>query len=319
MTNKEKYKIFCENVYVPVFSQPWWMDAVCGEKNWDVYVVEKGGIYTAAMPYYVKIRDGYRIITKALNTQNNGIIISYPENQKYISKLDYEDKIINEIIDFIEEMDIDKYEQQYHYSFENWLPFYWRNFKEITRYTYVIDDTSDMKKVMDNYDSNARKNLKKAQKIVHLQNNPDIELFYEINKKSYERQGREIPYSLDYAKSVYEAGKKHDAVKILIAEDDEGNVHSGALLVWDSKSVYYLLNGTDPKYKSSQANCFLIHESIKWASQLGKMFDFEGSVIHHIEKAFREYGGVRKPYFRIYKTFNAELKRLEMNKELETV
>ena len=45
---------------------------------------------------------------------------------------------------------------------------------------------------------------------------------------------------------------------------------------------------------------------------MGKKFDFEGSVIKPIEKMFREYGGTRKPYFRIYKTFNKELKQLEM-------
>ena len=48
MTNKEKYDIFCQKIYISVFSQPWWLDAVCGEENWDVYVVEKGGIYVAS-------------------------------------------------------------------------------------------------------------------------------------------------------------------------------------------------------------------------------------------------------------------------------
>ncbi len=30
MSSKEKYEIFCTKTYVPVFSKPWWMDAVCG-------------------------------------------------------------------------------------------------------------------------------------------------------------------------------------------------------------------------------------------------------------------------------------------------
>lgn len=309
MTNKEKYNIFCQNVYVPVFSQPWWMDAACGEENWDVYVVEKGGAPVAALPYYIENRNGYRIITKAKNTQNNGIIISYPGEQKYVTKLGYEEKIINEIIDFIEQLGIDKYEQQYHYNFENWLPFFWRNYEGMVRYTYVIEDTSDMEKVQENYDSNMRKNLRKAQKYVHLkQEEISMEEFFEINKMSFERQGREIPYSLEFVKNIYSSGKAHNAVKIMAAEDSSGNVHSVALLVWDAESVYYLLNGTDPLYKDMQANCFLIHESIKLAGSMGKKFDFEGSVIKAIEKSFRQYGGIRKPYFRIQKTFNNELK-----------
>lgn len=312
MDNKKKYELFCKSVYVPVFSQPWWLDAVCGEDHWDVYLVERGGDYIAAMPYYLEKRNGYQIITKAKNTQNNGIIIKYPEKQKYTTRLGYEEKIINEIIDFIERLGIDKYEQQYHYTFTNWLPFFWKYYKEITRYTYVIESTKDMSQVEKNYSSNVRKNIRKAQKQVHIcEFDISIEKFFEINRMSFIRQNKEIPYSLDFVKSIYEAGKKNQAVKIMAAEDKEGNIHSVVFLVWDKESVYYLLNGTNPEFKDSQANCFLIHESIKLASNMGKKFDFEGSVIKSIEKAFREYGGVRKPYFRIYKTFNKQLREME--------
>lgn len=305
MDNKEKYKQFCKNIYVPVFSQPWWLDAVCGENHWDVYIVERGGAYVAAMPYYLENRNGYQLITKAKNTQNNGILIKYPEEQKYTTRLGYEEGIINEIIDFIEALGIDKYEQQYHYTFTNWLPFFWRNYREITRYTYVIENTQDMDQVEKNYSSNVRKNIRKSKKQVHIcESDISIEKFYEINRMSFMRQNKEIPYGLDFLKSIYEAGRKNQAVKIMAAEDQEGNIHSVAFLVWDEESVYYLLNGTNPEFKNSQANCFLIHESIKLAGNIGKKFDFEGSVIKSIEKAFREYGGVRKPYFRIYKTFN---------------
>lgn len=307
MTNKEKYKIFCEydSVYVPVFSQPWWLDAACGFENWDVFIVEKGGEYVAALPYYLEVRNGKKAITKAKNTQNNGIIISYPEGQKYTTKLDYEEKIVNEMIDHIESLGIDQYEQQYHYRFQNWLPFYWRGYDEITRYTYVISNTSDLDAVMNNYTSNVRKNIKKAKRIVHLRREElSVKDFYQINRKSFERQGKDIPYSLEFVKNIYESGRENNAVRILAAEDEAGNVHSAALLVWDKESVYYLLNGTDPKYKNSQANCFLIHESICFAGAMGKRFDFEGSVIKQIERAFREYGGIRMPYFRISKLFN---------------
>ena len=138
-----------------------------------------------------------------------------------------------------------------------------------------------------------------------------IENFFAINKMSFERQGKEIPYDLEFVKKIYDAGKKNNAVKILAAEDENGAIHSVALLVWDEQSVYYLLNGTNPEYKSSQANCFLVHESIKLAGAMGKKFDFEGSVIRPIEKAFRGYGGVRKPYFRIYKYFNKNLEKIQ--------
>lgn len=305
MNQKEKYELFCNSgVYVPVFSKPWWMEAACGEENWNVYLVEKGGTPVAAMPYYIESKGGHKRITKAKNTQNNGIIIAYPKYQKYETKLSYEEKIIEDVIRFIESMDIDKYEQQYHYSFDNWLPFFWNGYEAVTRYTYVIDDTSDIEKVEENYSSAVRNKLRKAQKCVRLKDEElSVEDFFKINRLSFERQGKEIPYDLEFVKRIYEAGRKNHAVRILAAEDNRGNIHSVALLVWDEESVYYLLNGTNPKFKSSQANSLLIHESIRMAGKMGKRFDFEGSVIRTIEKAFREYGGIRKPYFRISKSF----------------
>ena len=316
MTNKEKYAQFCEKTYVPVFSKPWWMDAVCGNDNWDVFLVENDGTVFSAMPYYLTVRNGYKIITKASNTQNNGIIFSYPEGQKLPARLSFQEKCIEQTCDFIESLGIDKYEQQFHYSFQNWLPFFWRRYKEITRYTYVIDTQKSMEEIESDYTSNVRNKIRKASKLISLhEDDMDIDKFYVVNQLSFTRQKREIPYSLDLVKRIYEAGKANDACKILSAVDNEGHIHSVALLIWDECSVYYLLNGTDPAYKSSQANYFLIHEGIKFAKSKGLLFDFEGSVIRPIERAFREFGGEPKPYFRIYKTFNRELLRKEQEVE----
>ena len=44
MTKKEKYQELCKyEKSIPIFSKDWWMDAVCGEDNWDVLLVEGGG------------------------------------------------------------------------------------------------------------------------------------------------------------------------------------------------------------------------------------------------------------------------------------
>ncbi|MCR5482410.1 MAG: GNAT family N-acetyltransferase [Clostridia bacterium] len=303
MKSKERYQVFTESTYIPIFSQPWWLDITCGSDNWDVYVVEKGGKPIAAMPYLIKDTKEGRIITRAPLTQNNGIIISYPPKQKYSSKLDYEDRIINEICDYIESLNLKRYDQQYNYRFENWLPFFWRYYSESLKYTYVIEDAHDLKIVEDQFSSDARNMLRKAKDKVKTVDSDDVALFYKLNRLTFERQGRETPFSQVLIEELFCASQERKCSRLLFAIDDSENVHSGAFLVWDEHSVYYLINGTDPNYKNSQANTLLIYEGIKQAHDLGKAFDFEGSVIPGVEKAFRQFGGVRKPYFRIYKEF----------------
>ena len=54
MTNKDLYSKLCENEStIPIFSKDWWLDAVCGDENWDVAIVEKGGEIWATMPYFI--------------------------------------------------------------------------------------------------------------------------------------------------------------------------------------------------------------------------------------------------------------------------
>ncbi len=304
MTNKERYRIYCEKEKsVPLFSQYWWMDVVSKGKEWDVFILGENNDIIATMPYFIDEREKGKLITKAKLTQNNGIWIKYPNNQKISSKLDYEEKIINNVCDFIETLPIYKYEQQYHYSFSNWLPFFWRKYEEITRYTYVIEDTSNLEVVRKNYSSNLRKNIKKASKILKILEREDIDTFYKINSMSFERQKMKTPYSFEFFSNLYNECKKRNCCKLLFAIDSNEQIHSVAMIVWDEESVYYLLNGTNPDLKNSQANSLLIDRSIEIAHNLRKKFDFEGSVIKGIEHIYRQYGGIPKPYFRIYKEF----------------
>ena len=96
MTNKERYHQFCLNnsVYVPVFSRDWWMDAVCGPDQWDVYLVGDGMDIRAAFVYYLCEDQEGVCIKRAPITQNNGIIFKYPENQGVVAKQHYEEKIV---------------------------------------------------------------------------------------------------------------------------------------------------------------------------------------------------------------------------------
>lgn len=301
---KERYNLFCQKNYIPIFSQPWWLDAVCGENNWGVHVLEKSGQLLGAMPYYIENRNGFEIITKAHHSQNNGIIVSYQPNMKYVARIERQEEVINEMCDYIEDLKVDKYEQQYHYSFTNCLPFKWRGYNEMVRYTYVIEDTSDMNKICADFKYIVRNEIKKAEKFVTIKENLDINKFYEINKLSYDRQGIEVPFSLKFLHRLEEACIAHECRKILYAVDDEGNIHSVAYLVWDNESLYFLINGSDTEFRYSQSNSLLIRESIRVAHNLGKKFDFEGSVLQPVEHIFRSFGAIQKLYFRIYKVFN---------------
>lgn len=305
---KERYLKYCENpkTIVPIFSQPWWMDALCGRENWGVHLVGDDNNIKASFVYYVcedAEQNGQVEITRALLTQNNGIIVNYPQNQGVISRQKYDEEIVDEICGYIEHMGISRYDQQYHYCFTNFLPFFWHFYTCSIKYTYVIENTKDMVQVRASYSSKLKNMLRKAQKYSKVIEEIDLHTFYSVNEMSFTRQSIQIPYSFEQFKKLYDACSAHDACKLLAACGEDGQINSVAMLVWDNQSVYYLLNGTNPALKHLQGNCLLIDYAIEFAGLKGLKFDFEGSVIKGVNHAIREYGGTPMQYFRISKSF----------------
>lgn len=299
---KDDYRKLCTTeTSIWIYSRDWWMDLVCGENNWDVLLVEKGGIITAANPYYWVGTKERKSIVQPMFAKFNGIWINYPPNQKYVSKLNYEMEMMNEIIDEIEGSNIASYNQNFHYSITNWLPYFWRNFSQTTRYTYVIEDLSDLNTVYDGFESKLKRQIKKASNIVCVKEECDIDIFVEINKKTYERKGMDVPYDLSFIKRVEKVCSDRKCRKIFYAEDEKGQIHAAIYIVWDENSAYYIFGGIDPKFISSGAPSLLFWNAIQYAATVTKKFDFEGGIIKPIERFFRQFGAIQKPYFNISK------------------
>ncbi len=304
MSPKEKYDVFCQKTYVPIYSQPWWLDAVCGPQNWNVWLYENENDTLAAMPYYLEKRGEYEYITKALLTQNNGIIFRYPAGMKNIAKEKFEETIINAACEYIKSLGIAVYEQQYQYSFQNCLPFLWNQYTAIPRYTYVIEGTGDMEALWNKLSSNYRKNIKKGLRNATVKRNLDYNTFYKEHEKVFLRQNLPCPFSREKWKEIFSAAQANHAGEILYAETPNGKIASVLFLVWDERSVYLLLGGNIPGMQQLETYDALIWEGIKLASEKQLKFDFEGSVIKRIAKSYREFGGTPMLYFRIRKVFD---------------
>lgn len=315
--NKRKYMKFCDEVYIPIYSKPWWLDAICLPENWDVWLCEDNGKILAAMPYYSENRIGRKYITKAPLSQNNGIIFNHPENAKFVARAAFEEKVIDKACEFIKSLGLDVYEQQYQPSFTNWLPFFWNYYTATTRYTYVIEDTTNMEVIWSGITSKRRSVIKKGLKNSVLSTEMSIEDFYREHEKIYIKQGLSCPFSFDLWERVATACLNNNAGRISCRLAADGNVAAVSFVAWDDRALYKLMGGPMPDYAKLDAYSALTWDEIELAHDLGLMYDFEGSVIKRISKSFREYGAEPKPYFRIRKVFNPEIMREEAEMNIQ--
>jgi lipid II:glycine glycyltransferase (peptidoglycan interpeptide bridge formation enzyme) len=301
MLNKEKYRLHCEKEKtIPIFSQAWWLGAVCDDA-WDVCLVEKGGEIVASMPYVIKKRYGFKLLTHPSLTQNLGPWFKSSQ-AKYSKILSQQKDLMEALIDQLPNYDY--FNQNWHYSQTNWLPFFWRGFEQSTKYTYVIEDLSDIDQVWSDFQENIRREIRKAENKHNIKVRTDLPIkdFITLNEMTFSRQGKVAPYSADFVIKIVEAAKNRNQCRWFIAQDESGQNHAGVLMIWDEQSAYYIMGGGNPELRNSGATSLCMWEAIKYASIVTQRFDFEGSMIEPIERFFRGFGAKQKLYFTISKT-----------------
>ncbi|NLK27352.1 MAG: methicillin resistance protein [Clostridiales bacterium] len=299
---KLAYRLHCQKEKtIPLFSRDWWMDAVCGEDNWDVLLVERDNEIVASMPYYKKKKFGLTVITQPPLTQTNGIWIKYPPGQKYSSRLSYEKEVMTEIIDQLQALNPDYYSQNFHYSVTNWQPFYWKGFTQTTRYTYVIPDinTINLEELFSEFSRAKRRNIKRAESILDVRMGLGSQEFYNHHKNSLAEQGEIISYSFDTFQRIYNASVQRGYGQTIYAVDENQEIHSALFVVWDENSAYDLISTIDPGFRESGSASLLIQEIIKYVSTKTNHFDFEGSMIEGVANSFRQFATIQKPYYNI--------------------
>ncbi|KUO53571.1 MAG: hypothetical protein APF76_12240 [Desulfitibacter sp. BRH_c19] len=280
-----------------LFHKSWWLDAVAPDKYKIVYIKEKDNILAAWPLVQRKIMKISMILEPQL-TPILGIMFAPSSKSKYSESLSEEIRLITKLIDILPKHSY--FYQRFHREFTNWLPLYWANFKQTTRYTYLIDNLSNLDLVWENIRSNTKRKIRKAlRQGIKVVTNVALEEFLKINEMSYKRQGLVVPYSKEYVKAIDAACQKNNARKIFFAIDSEYKLHAAVYIVYDNRVSYYLMGGADPDLRASDAHYLALWEAIKFASTVSQSFDFEGSMHSNIEPVFRGFGGVQASYMEI--------------------
>lgn len=295
---------------IALFSQPWWLDAVSGDQNWDVAVVESDGKLVASMPYVRSKRFVFNVSTQPPLTQTLGPWLK-PSSARSAKSLSQQKDLMEALIGQLPPFD--QFSQNWHYSQTNWLPFFWKGFQQTTRYTYALANLRDQDLLWKGLNQNIRTDIRKASERHSLRVRDDLGLaaFLELNRKVFARQGKALPYPESLVHRLDQACEARACRKIFIAEDPQGRAHAGVYLVWDENSAYYLMGGGDPELRGSGATSLCMWEAIRHAATVTRRFDFEGSMLEPVERFFRAFGAEQVPYFQVRKTDSRLLRSAE--------
>ena len=299
MTNKDKYRHLCKTeLSIPLFSRDWWLDIVCGEDNWEVLLIEKDQHVIATIPLYKPLKD---IVSMPPYTQTMGPwLAEEKKGPKYTTVLGRRQTLCKELIDLLEPCK--SFLQNFNYAITDWLPFYWKGFKQTTRYTYILEDISSSNTTLENLSTNIQRNISKAKNKngVTVRRGIAINDFLKVQQSTFERQGLS-PKSQKVLVLLIEECKKRNQGELWGGYDSEGHLHAAVFVAWQESSAYYIAGGGDTKLRNSGAHSLVMWEAIQYVSTFTNRFDFEGSMIPGVERFFRGFGATQLPYFTITK------------------
>ena len=317
MTNKERYMEWVlKQDFVPLMLQPWWMDAVCAGKEWDVLLAEDSeGNILGAMPYLLRKRAWLRYILMPQMTQIGGIWVNADTTADRWACAE----VCRQLAEQLAAMNLAYYYQQYMPNSLCVEAMRALGFKTKERITYRVDDLSNLDRLIESFSKNKRRQLQKSLSL-HAEKTMPIEDFYRFHTLCMNERGRKLSYSREFLLVLERKTRRAGQSAFIRIRNGEQTV-AAAFLVWDKRYMYYLIPAYLPSAADTGASALLANEAILLAKSKGLQFDFEGGNDDQgIANHYRQFGSAPVNYFNVSKLYRPSFALLLwLNKKLEHV
>jgi len=278
------------------------MDAVCIKGDWDVAISkDKKDNWLGVLVYHYRKIFGIKIILMPTMTFYSGIYLFYDKDSTQSKKISFENKICKTLISQLPKHHF--YYQQFHYSFTNWSALFWNGYKQTTRYTYIINSSSQPLN-LETIKPSLRRNIVNASTVCEV-TKTGFDTFWIALEACY--KSRNIPFSKEVMLRLNnDLADEESCSFYLCKEKSTGEVLAGSLIVQDRLSSYYVAGFYNPERKDVSGISYLLWHHINNNDRL--IFDFEGSMIQNIEFFFRGFGATLTTHSRIWKCNSSLLK-----------
>lgn len=305
MTNKERY---CEwaaaQEYVPVFMMPWWLDAVCAGKGWDVLLAEDDQKQIAgAMPYMLCKKAWIKYIVLPPQTPIGGIWVT-PEITADRWKTA---EVCRQIAEQLDAMGLAYYEQHF-------LPgslcvdaMRALGFKTREKDVLRFEDLSNLDNLIAGFNKTQRRFLQKSLSL-YAGWTMDAETFFRFHSRCMEAKKRRMHYTREFLLVLERKARRLGQCEILSIHNADGQTLAAAFLIIDKHYMYFLIPCYDPAFRESGASALLVLEAIKRAREKHVRFEFGDPADRITLKEHKQFNPEPFKYFsveRAYKGFAA--------------
>lgn len=271
------------------------METVCAGKQWDVLLACKDGVIQGALPYLCGSKLGLKYVLQPQLTQFNGPWLR-PE-------LNFDDrvKVLSDLVGQLDGLHLALYMQCFPPEVSNWLPFYWKGYRQTTRYTYRFDPLRPVAELMELAQPQRRKRISLLEEECLLDRQVEVEEFVPFHHDYYLRKAGHNLVPADLVRRLCNEALGRGNALLYGLRDKNGCLLVADFVVFDHRCAHSLLSGMsdDAPRNSTTLLFWKIIDAIVGRCQC---FDFEGSMDPGIEQFFRSFGTVQTPYHCVYRS-----------------
>ena len=255
-----------------IFHEPWWLDAVA-PTGWAEVRIDQDGTCAVRWPYVIRQGPGplIRLTSPPWRPALGPLSIRRSASpQIWLAGRTY----------FRTSPDCSSYHHHFLQSFdplvEYWMPLSWAGFNQTTRYSFVLHDLSDLDEVRSGYSQGTRRNWRKGLKSVELREGEPVPATYGALGATMGRAQMGLGFREEVLASAVKAATARNQGIHLTAHGVGGGFLAGAVFVWDTERLYYLMGGASDDARGTGAQTLLLDRGIELASELELVFDFKG-------------------------------------------
>ena len=273
------------------------METVCHGKRWDVLFAgnDGNGRPTGALPYLVGRKLGLTYILQPELTMYNG-----PWLADTLSP-DGRMKALTDLANQLDSLHPALYMQKFHPSVTNWLPFYWKGFRQTTRYTYRLDPLPAPTVLRTMAAKERRKGTEAVEEAYTVDRQVGIEEFADFHTAYWERRSGYDLLGHDFIRRVCRTALDRGQALLYGLRDSQGTLMAARFVVFDSQCAYSLLSAIHPQALRNSMT-FLVWSLVADLHGHTSAFDFEGSMDPGIGHFYRSFGSTMTPLLCVYRS-----------------
>lgn len=269
-----------------IFHEAWWLDIASGGQ-WVLAQVEESGIIVGEMPYYVPRMGIWRTCVNPPLTRTLGPII-LDTQQPPAPEFQHRVSVANKLIEQLPR--VDRFFQVFDPRIKDAIPFSLNGYNVSLGFTFRIPYEQTLEEAWRRIRKYTRNLIDKAEKTLAVRtvhSADDFLSFYDANLADRRRKNA---YNERVMSNLVEAFMKRNAGTILGAYSANGSLVAAVGLVWDHRTMYYLLT-TRAQSAHSGSISLLIWNAIQIAIKRQLILDLDGIASPTIYRFLSSFGG----------------------------